>query len=42
MIINSIHVIISNIYCRLATWSRVEAAPALALGYGYDIEDDEE
>jgi hypothetical protein len=42
MIINFIHVLISNICCRLATWKRVKAAPALTLGYGYDIEDDEE
>lgn len=42
LIINSIAVLLSNILSRLATNSRVEGAAAVALGYGYPIEDDED
>ena len=42
IILNCIEVSITNIFCRLATWKRVEAAPALTLGYPDEIEADEE
>lgn len=40
--LNYIIVIISNTFCRLATWKPTEAAAALALGYPHDIDDTEE
>lgn len=41
-LLNSIHVVMSNAFCRLSTWKRPDAVAAVALGYGYDIEDDDE
>ena len=40
--LNSIQVLLSNTFCRLAIWKRPASAAAVALGYGYDIEDDED
>ena len=40
--LNYITVIISNAFCKLATWKPEEATAVLALGYPYDIDDTEE
>lgn len=40
--LNSIHVIVSNTFCKLAIWNRPEATAAVGLGYGYDINEDDE
>lgn len=42
LLINSLVAFFRNAFARLATNSRIEGAAALALGYGYGIEDDED
>lgn len=41
-VLNSIQVLLSNTFSRLSIWKRPDAAAAVALGYGYDIEEDDE
>lgn len=40
--LNFVRCLFSNIFCILNVWKRPASAVALALGYGYDIEDDED
>jgi hypothetical protein len=42
VILNHIHVALSNVFSRLATLKRPLPSAALILGYGYDIADTQE
>lgn len=42
LILNSVHVLLSNVFSRLAIFKRPACVAALALGYPYDIADTDE
>lgn len=41
-ILNTIHVILSNVVSKLSIWKDEPSAPAVVIGYGYAITDAQE